>query len=525
MRRSILPAALAALACASPPPPPPAPPAPPAPTGVATIDASDLRRDLYAFADDSMLGRDASTGEAVRAARFLAVRAKVAGLEPAGDSGTFLQRVPLVREYLGRGSRVTVTWSGGVTALTVGPQLVPLTSLGDSEPLPKMDAAGEMVFAGYGIDAPGVRNDLAGQSVAGKVVVFVMGEPPSLDSVTRAALRRDHPIAERIAMLADRAPAAILVILSGRMAAMMPAMAMELTDNSLHFSEGPAARARTLPMVLLCDARAAAPLLPEGWPARDRPGALAGRRFDAHVDLARQEVPAYNVVAVRRGADPALRGTYVAFGAHLDHIGILHGAAGDSIANGADDDGSGSMALLAIGRAAVTQRPAPRRSMLFVWHTGEEEGLFGSEWFTTHPTVPLASIVAQLNADMIGRNASDSLYLVGPAAAPRHQSQELGRIVDQVNAGLPRPFLINREWDSPLHPERIYYRSDHYNYARNGIPIVFFTSGLHADYHQAGDEPQKIDYAKLARVAAFIYDVGLAVANRAAPLVPAPASK
>ena len=236
--------------------------------------------------------------------------------------------------------------------------------------------------------------------------------------------------------------------------------------------------------------------------------------MSAHIDYRFTMVPAFNVVGIRRGADAALRGTYVAFGAHLDHIGIQRPEHGDSIANGADDDGSGSVALLAIARAAVVQRPPPRRSMLFVWHTGEELGLFGSEWFTTHPAVPLDSIVAQLNADMIGRNAPDSLYLVGPRAAPNKQGLVLGQIVDSVNKSLARPFIINREWDSPTHPEQIYYRSDHYNYARNGIPVVFFTSGLHADYHQVGDEPSKIDFAKLSRVAAFIFDVGLAVADR-----------
>jgi Zn-dependent M28 family amino/carboxypeptidase len=153
--------------------------------------------------------------------------------------------------------------------------------------------------------------------------------------------------------------------------------------------------------------------------------------------------------------------------------------------------------------------------VLFVWHTGEEQGLFGSARFVEHPTVPLDSVVAQLNADMIGRNGPDSLYVVGPAAAPKNQSRRLGAIVDSVNAAAPRPFAFNREWDTPTHPEQIYYRSDHYNYARKGVPIVFFTSGLHPDYHKVSDEPDKIDYDKLARVSRLLYDVGAAVANSA----------
>jgi Zn-dependent M28 family amino/carboxypeptidase len=125
------------------------------------------------------------------------------------------------------------------------------------------------------------------------------------------------------------------------------------------------------------------------------------------------------------------------------------------------------------------------------------------------------SIVAQINADMIGRNAPDALYIVGPAAAPGGQSRTLGGIVDSVNRTLATPFSFNREWDSPTHPERIYERSDHYSYAQKGIPIVFFTSGLHDDYHEVGDDISRIDFAKLARVGELIFRTGQAVGNRA----------
>jgi Zn-dependent M28 family amino/carboxypeptidase len=221
-----------------------------------------------------------------------------------------------------------------------------------------------------------------------------------------------------------------------------------------------------------------------------------------------------------------MNGTYVAYGAHFDHIGIQPPTNGDSIANGADDDGSGSVALLAIARAFQNAPTRPRRSMLFVWHGGEEKGLLGSAYFTAHPTVPIDSMVAQINADMIGRNGSASegarpgpgaehtLFIVGPAAAENGQSRVLGQIVDSVNARRATPFRFNREWDSPTHPERIYFRSDHYNYAKKGIPVVFFTTGLHEDYHKVTDEPSKIDYAKLARVATLMHDVVVAVGNR-----------
>jgi Zn-dependent M28 family amino/carboxypeptidase len=230
--------------------------------------------------------------------------------------------------------------------------------------------------------------------------------------------------------------------------------------------------------------------------------------------LRREPVSSYNVVAIVPGSDPALRRTYVAFGAHYDHLGVVAPEHGDSIANGADDDGSGSVALLALARTFVSARTPPRRSILFVWHVGEEKGLLGSAYFTEHPTVPIDSIVAQVNADMIGRNNPDSLYIVGPAAAPRGQSRILGQVVDSVNRALAHPFAFNREWDSPTHPEQIYYRSDHYNYARKGVPIVFFTSGLHADYHRVTDKPAKIDYDKLAHVDLLMFNLGTALASR-----------
>jgi Zn-dependent M28 family amino/carboxypeptidase len=270
---------------------------------------------------------------------------------------------------------------------------------------------------------------------------------------------------------------------------------------------------RALPMILLASPRAGSPLLPPRWPEDDRPQVLTGRFFAARVDQERVPFTAFNVVAVVRGSDPTLSRTYVAFGAHYDHIGVVPAVNGDSIANGADDDGSGTVSLLAIARAIQRAPVHPKRSTLFVWHVGEEKGLLGSAYFVQHATVPIDSIVAQLNADMIGRNAPPLLYTVGPRAAPNNQSRRLGAVVDSVNASEPLPFAIDRSWDSATHPEHIYERSDHFNYARMGIPVVFFTTGMHDDYHMPGDAPSKIDYEKLARVARLMRDVGIAVGN------------
>ena len=275
---------------------------------------------------------------------------------------------------------------------------------------------------------------------------------------------------------------------------------------------------------------------------------------------------ARNVVAILRGSDPVLRDEYVAIGAHNDHIGIKHPAVDhdslkaynneltrlgapvwdrnmrarrdslksvihinvdslhrlrparlDSISNGADDDGSGTVTVLEIAENLVNARVKPRRSILFVWHTAEEKGLLGSKWFTEHPTVPLNKIVAQLNMDMVGRGSAADIAGGGPdylqLVGSRRVSTELGDIVEQVNSSQSRPLKFDYQYDANGHPERIYCRSDHYEYARFGIPITFFTTGLHPDYHQVTDEPQYIDYDHMTRVADLVRDIAVRVAN------------
>jgi hypothetical protein len=275
---------------------------------------------------------------------------------------------------------------------------------------------------------------------------------------------------------------------------------------------------------------------------------------------------ARNVVAILRGSDPVLKDEFVAIGAHNDHIGVrqtavdhdslraynveltrlgapvwdrnsrarrdslkaiihinvdslrkLRPARRDSISNGADDDGSGTVTVLEIAEALAAMPVKPKRSILFVWHTAEEKGLLGSKWFTDNPTVPRGQIVAQLNMDMVGRGSAADIAGGGPdylqLVGSRRVSTELGDIVEAVNAASPRPFKFDYQYDANGHPERIYCRSDHYMYARYGIPITFFTTGLHPDYHQVTDEPQYIDYEHMTRVADFVRDIAIKVAN------------
>jgi len=289
MRRSVLLLLAVAAGCSS----QPRAESHPAPAPAPPTMAEDLRRDLFAFADDSMLGRSAETPNGARAARFIAAQLKAAGIAPAGDSGGYLQRVPLSRTFV-RSARYTVTSPVGHTNLPIGSHLIPVPSLGEGLPLPVLQAAGDLVFAGYGLSAPGFgRNDLAGLSLADKVVVFVNDAPPGLDSAHRASLRDPRSLGDRLGAIMERRPAAIIVLFTGRQAGELPALAAGLSDSSLRLQptlDGP----RELPMVIFGTARDAGPLLPAGWPHNDSGSGLRAR---AHVRRVRR--------ASRSHRDPA----------------------------------------------------------------------------------------------------------------------------------------------------------------------------------------------------------------------------
>jgi hypothetical protein len=245
-----------------------------------------------------------------------------------------------------------------------------------------------------------------------------------------------------------------------------------------------------------------------------------------------------NVVGIVQGSDARLKDEYVAFGAHYDHIGYREATGGggrgggganpggcvgqtrdtprpdDVINNGADDDGSGTVSLMALARAFALG-PKPKRSLLFVWHSGEEAGLLGSRYNADFPIVPNDRIAAQLNIDMVGRNRCDeaaqenTLYLVGSDRI----STELHNLSEDANAAMSKPMTLDYEFNDPADPESLYTRSDHYSYALKGIPIIFYTTGLHKDYHYVTDEVSKIDFPKMAHIAQVVYATGVKVGN------------
>ena len=240
-----------------------------------------------------------------------------------------------------------------------------------------------------------------------------------------------------------------------------------------------------------------------------------------HEPVDHDSLRAFNAVVRPGGEDdaprPATADEMLRVRAILDSLRKIHPARRDSIYNGADDDGSGTVALLEIAESLVSAEVKPKRSILFIWHAGEEEGLWGSEYFTDHPTVPRDSIVTELNIDMIGRGRADDVKGGGPGyvqlIGSRRLSTELGDLVESVAKTEPMPFKFDYQYDANGHPQQYYCRSDHYEYARYGIPIVFFSTGGHRDYHQVTDEPQYIDYDQLARVSSLVRDVAIRAAN------------
>lgn len=464
------------------------------PSGNAAITADDLRRDLFFLASDSMRGRRGATDDELRASMWLAAQAQAMGLQPAGDDGTFFQFFPVRRFRLSETSTVTL---GGR----------PVRLWEDAVVMAPVDAR---------VDAPLISGDapLAPGAASGRAVIATVRPPatPTPRWLSLWSWRQTSGAvnAQRVA-LAPSSPSALVLVADS--------VGLLAFENLIK----QAREGRYLLDTLGVNPRAGVPAVPV---ILVRPEVVAGLDLSTArltMDLRTENFiyPSVNVVARVPGTDPALRDEHVLFSGHQDHDGVNRPINGDSIWNGADDNATVSVALLAIGRAFARQ--PGRRSALFVWHGSEERGLLGSYWYARTPTVPRSGIVAVLNGDMIGRNSPDSAALLG-VMPPHRNSQAL---VDMALAANPG-FALDSTWDAAGHPENWYFRSDHVPYARAGIPAIFFTTLLHADYHTPEDEAERIDIAKLERMTRWMYATGWTVANAAArpaldpPPAPAP---
>jgi len=465
----------------------------PRPTSPA-ISAADLMTRLYIFADDSMMGRQVGTEYNLKGTAYIEREVRRLGLQPAGDNGGYFQNIPLYA--------YTVDTAG--TRLVIGGR--PLAYGTDYLPISRVER--RVSLDGLPVVYGGVASDsstwIPASAAAGKVVVLSVAPTasPFRGTFFTAAQRYGGAAAVLVGAL-DRVPANVREYFSR--------FTMLKSDDMA---------AAGAPTVFIAPAVAAS-LFGNASLASVTSG-TAGSAVSGMLVLHETQAPGRNVVAILPGSDPALRGEYVAIGAHNDHVGFnhqpvdhdslraldmvarvqgadnpapgkltdaqqarfralldslrrIHPARQDSIFNGADDDGSGSVSVLEVAEAFATAKQKPKRSILFVWHTGEEAGLFGSQHFTDHPTVPRDSIVAQLNMDMVGRGAASDvtgetkegglthggagyLQLVGS----RRLSTELGDLIEQVNKDNHLGFAFDYSMDANGHPQNIYCRSDHY---------------------------------------------------------------
>lgn len=474
----------------------------------AEIKADRLRAHLEFIASDLLEGRDTPSRGLDLAAAYMAAQLKLWGVQPGGDNGTYFQRISLSQPKL----------DASASTITVGGKT--LKGGADFQPIAvPADLSGQIEYVGYGYRIPSKNIDpYAGRNVSGKILLVLQGSPKEapLPDIWSGKIKDAEFPSQAAARLGAKA---ILVI-------------PQIKDDgsTMVFVSGNQVPWADLKPDAVRAIMAGEPVSGDELLRRAKeqdpkePFSLSVTKLASMKVVVNSVTLNYqNVVGIVPGSDPALKSEYVAFGAHYDHVGKFGEGPGDHIWNGADDDGSGTVAILEIAHAFAVG-PRPKRSLIFVWHAGEEKGLWGSAHFVNNPTVPIDKIVTQLNMDMVGRsrmpgdtkpanaNLTDpnSIYVIGS----RKLSDQLGDAVVAVNKDLLK-LNLDYKYDDPKDPEQFYYRSDHYNYAQKGIPIAFFFDGVHEDYHQAGDEVSKIDFVKMEKVSRTVYAIGWVMANAA----------
>jgi Zn-dependent M28 family amino/carboxypeptidase len=497
--------------------------------GVDTISAAQLKDYLSFIASDEMEGRDTPSRGLDTTAKFLATNLARWGFKPAGDDGSYFQKIGLSRDLVDKAE----------TRVQLNDQMLVLDVDYIPSARPADIPASQLVFAGNGwfVKSKGI-DAYKGIDARGKIAVIfgpVNGYPQGIKASDLSGKRvEDWMNATEYAR--KQGVAGLVVVPDFQYLANWDRIRTRATERGfLRVDKFQSPAGAPIPQIVL--SLHAAEILFQDEPQTAQSifeSTYAGKTaesFALHADkklaitvkMKPEPANSQNVVAVFEGSDPVLKNDYVALGAHYDHVGIGIPVNGDAIYNGADDDGSGTTALLAFAEALTRASVRPKRSVLFVWHMGEERGLLGSRYFTSYPTLPLAQIVAQLNIDMIGRSKKkgdtnprnhdlsgpNEIYIIGS----KMMSTELGDLVERVNKEYLN-LTYDYRYDDPGDPNRYFFRSDHYNYARKGIPIVFFLDGEHEDYHRPGDSVDKIDFQKMERVARTIYLTLWEVANR-----------
>ncbi|QBA63947.1 M28 family peptidase [Muriicola soli] len=474
----------------------------------ATITESELKEHLYTYASDEFEGRE--TGEPGQKMAVDYLRQHYLDLEipAAQDNGDYFQKVPLEMAKLPKGA---LQING--TDYTLGEDFITFTPLEGN--------FNEVVYAGYGIDDP-EYSDYTGLDVEGKVVLVKAGEPANEDGTfiltgtdrnSSWGNMSEGPNMRLVAAKAKGVKAILFVDSENFNRYGRYYKRMKSNDRGRLGFE---ADANNPALILINEAMATAIFTK----FNDLKGPLTQEtNLVATLESSNEPISTENVVAYIKGAEKP--DEYLVISSHLDHIGVSKDG---SINNGADDDGSGSVAMLEIAEAfqtAVEAGHRPKRSVVFLHVTGEEKGLLGSRYYTDYnPVFPLEQTVANLNIDMIGRidpkreGDRNYVYLIGSDKL----SSDLHKLSEEINdkyTNITLDYTYNDEND----PNRFYYRSDHYNFAKNNIPIIFYFNGTHDDYHRPGDTPDKINYDLLTNRTKLVFHTAWAVANRSERVV------
>ncbi len=497
--------------------------------GAEQITAAQMRDYLTFIASDEMEGRDTPSRGLDLTAKFLAMNLARWGLKPAGDHGTFFQKIALSRDLVNK-EQTQVRLND--QNLAFGEDYIALPT--------DADLSGSLVFAGNGWFIKSKNMDAyRGIDAKGKIAVIftsLSGLPRGIRSSDLSSGKPGEDWMDPVQYARKQGAIATVIVPDFQFLANWERNRQRLSERPTTVVEKfqPAETSR-LPRIVVTPRIANLLFQGEKQNATALFEAAFGGKMPESFELNPNKkmsitvsgkanaIATQNVVAVFEGSDPVLKDEYVALGAHYDHVGIGPPVNGDTIYNGADDDGSGTTALLAIAEALAKAPTRSKRSVLFNWHAGEEKGLWGSRYFTEYPTVPLQKIVAHINLDMIGRSKTEGdtnprnnslsgpneIYVIGS----RMMSTELGELTATVNKEYLN-LTYNYRYDDPKDPNRFFFRSDHYNYARKGIPIIFFFDGEHEDYHRPGDEAHKIDYVKMQKVVRTVYVTLWEIANR-----------
>lgn len=469
-----------------------------------------LKANLEYLASDELEGREITKHGEDLAALFIATELKKYGVEPYGDSGTYFQKIDIQLSSLDK--KTNLSFSIGNKTYELIPQR---DFLIDKKGLPLAQNKGEnleMVFANYGIVAEeyGI-DDYKNLDVKGKAVV-VLDDLPNDDRFTKGDEIKYGTWRSKREMAKVKGAAAVIIVLSEDSYSKWNRYSRRMFSESFTLKQDEENETGLLTLSFSKEAFnkffqneevSFEDLFSKKENGEKVEPFTLKTKFNYEVFDNTKIGEAQNIVGLVKGTDPKLSKTFVAVTAHYDHLGITEEG---TVYNGADDDGSGTVTILEAAREIASKREN-KRSILFIWHTGEEKGLLGSKYLTTH-TEYIDSIIADINMDMVGREDVDKIYCIGSGKL----STQYYNLVKDVNERSSN-FELDYRFDADDDPNRFYYRSDHYQYAKRGIPVVFFFDDMTKDYHRPTDDVEKISFAKLKKMVILTSELALEISN------------